>query len=380
MKCDGLKRPRDHSDLTGTRILIVKPSSLGDVVHTLPLVHALKRENPTCYIGWVIQTGLAGIIEADSAVDEIIPISIPSTSDPAATRGDFLRATKATISTLMRLRKKFRDSPYDLVLDLHASFRSGLLGLMNPGGARIGFADAKELNTRFQDRLLGPNPLRPHAVDKNLLYADYFGCPTQPEDFRVVAGTRARGQVQEFLRQMRVPSDRKLVYANPASRWLTKYWSVPEWAELADLLAHEADATVIFGGSADDLTYVAEIVELTKVPPVISAGRLNLAGSVALLEAADVYVGVDSGPMHIAAFTGTPVVALFGPTDPAKVGPYGRGHVVIRREDLDCLACRKRFCDHRTCLEGITAEQVYDAVREILKSVDKDTAEEGALT
>lgn len=380
MKCDGLKRRSDHSDLTGKRILMVKPSSLGDVVHTLPLVHALKRENPSCYIGWIIQSGFTGIIEADSAVDQIIPISIPSTSDPAAGRGAFFRATRATVATLMRLRKKFQASPYDLVLDLHASFRSGLLGLMNPGGTRIGFADAKELNTRFQDCLLVPDPLRPHAVDKNLLFADYFGCSTQPEDFRVAPGARAKSQAREFLRQMGAPGDRKLVYANPAARWATKYWSAPAWAELSDMLASQLEATVVFGGSADDLTYVAQIVELTKLPPVISAGRLSLAASVALLEASDVYVGVDSGPMHIAAFTGTPVVALFGPTDPAKVGPYGQGHVVLRREDLDCLACRRRACDHRTCLEGLTAEHVYEAVRSVMESVHKKTVEEGAIT
>jgi len=87
---------------------------------------------------------------------------------------------------------------------------------------------------------------------------------------------------------------------------------------------------------------------------------------VALLARADVYVGVDSGPMHIAAFTGTPVVALFGPTDPAKVGPYGPGHRVVLREDLDCLACRRRSCEDRKCLEGITAERVFEETVRLL--------------
>jgi ADP-heptose:LPS heptosyltransferase len=123
---------------------------------------------------------------------------------------------------------------------------------------------------------------------------------------------------------------------------------------------------VIFAGSPDDVAYIAEIVERTKEPPVIAAGRLNLAAAVALLEIADAYVGVDSGPMHMAAFAGTPVVALFGPTDPAKVGPYGARHVVIRRNDLDCLACRKRSCENRKCLEGITAAEVYKAVKTTL--------------
>lgn len=380
MKCDGLKRPRDYSELTGKRILIVKPSSLGDVVHTLPLVHALKRAHPSCHIGWIIQKGFTGIIEADSAIDEIIPIFIPSTSDPSAGRAAFLRATKATVSTFVQLRKKFSVAPYDLVLDLHASFRSGLLGLTNPGGTRIGFADAKELNTRFQDCLVVPNLERPHAVDKNLLFADYLGCSTQPGDFRVVSSSRARDQVRDFLAQTRIPNNGKLVYANPSARWATKFWTIPAWAELADLLARESGATVVFAGSSEDLGYIAQIVELTHEPPVIAAGRLNLAAAVALLEAADVYVGVDSGPMHIAAFVGTPVVALFGPTDPSKVGPYGLGHKVIKRDDLACLSCRKRSCENRACLEGITAREVYEAVRTVLESTHKETIDRGVLS
>lgn len=369
MRCDSLKRPRHCVALSGKRILIVKPSSLGDVVHTLPLVHALKRENPTCHIGWIIQRGFVGIIEADPAVDEIIPIFIPSTSDPAAGRGAFLRATKATITTVMQLRKRLATEPYDFVLDLHASFRSGLLGRTNPGGIRIGFSDAKELNTRFQDYLVGPDPSRPHAVDTNLLFAEYFGCSPQPGDFRIVSSTRAKAQAQEFLDQVGISDDNIIVYANPAARWGTKFWTATEWAALSDMLARDG-VTVIFAGSPDDLTHIAEIIELTNEPPVIAAGRLSLAAAVALLEASDVYVGVDSGPMHIAAFTGTPVVALFGPTDPAKVGPYGKGHVVIKHDDLDCLACRKRSCENRVCLEGIAAAEVYEAVKTVLKSTE----------
>lgn len=370
MRCDGSKRPRDYADLTGKRILIVKPSSLGDVVHTLPLVHALKRENPTCYIGWIIQKSFVGIIEADPAVDEIIPIFIPSTSDPAARRGAFLRAAKATVATLTQLRRRLAAEPYDLVLDLHASFRSGLLGRMNPGGMRIGFTDAKELNTRFQDHLVAPDPKRPHAVDKNLRFAEFLGCYPQPEDFRIVSSVSAKAQAREFLDHLELPHGRKIVYANPAARWTTKFWTIQGWTELTDLLAREAGAAVIFAGSSEDLSYIAEIAERTKEPPVIAAGRLNLAAAVALLEAADVYVGVDSGPMHIAAFSGTPVVALFGPTDPAKVGPYGKGHVVIKRNDLDCLACRKRSCENRVCLESITAAEVCEAVQAILESTE----------
>ena len=137
--------------LNNKRILIIKPSSLGDIVHTLPVVHAVKRCFPACSIGWIVQQSFAPLLQADDSIDAIYPIYIPSASDPQAGRWAWLKAFKATVSTLHRLHREFRQKPYDIILDLHASFRSGLLGCTNPGGQRAGFSAAKELNTFFQD-------------------------------------------------------------------------------------------------------------------------------------------------------------------------------------------------------------------------------------
>lgn len=353
-------------DLSEKRILIVKPSSLGDVVHTLPVVHAIKRCYPSSYVGWIVQQAFAAVLEADPAVDEIIPISIPSTSDPHAGRAAVFRALTATVSTLRRMRRQFRERPYHLVLDLHASFRSGLMALANPGAVRVGFRDAKELNPLFQHHRLVTDPAKPHAIDKNRAFADFLGCPVTAEDFHIVSDPTARERVELFLAEHEVRVDRRIVYANPAARWAAKYWTVKAWAELADLLIARGDAMVIFAGSPADEPYINSIVAAMTERPIVAAGKLSLADAVALIEIADVYVGVDSGPMHIAALAGTPVVALFGPTEPAKVGPYGSGHRVIQRTDLDCLGCRLRMCSDRKCLEGITAREVFEATTEVI--------------
>lgn len=347
-------------DLSVKRVLIVKPSSLGDVVHTLPVVHAIKRCYPSCHVGWIVQAAFQGILEHDPSIDEILPISIPSTSDPHAPRGSFVRALVATLKTVRDLRTVLKHARYDYVLDLHASFRSGLFAMSNPDGVRVGFADAKELNTRFQHRILTPDRAKPHAVDRNLEFARFLHCEPQPDDFRVVSGAAARQRVRAFLDEAGISERDRVVYANPAARWETKFWTVSGWAELGDLLIQEAAAKVVFGGSLQDRAYIESIVNMMKQPAVVAAGRLNLSEAVALIDYADVYVGVDSGPMHVAAFAGTPVVALFGPTDPAKVGPYGDGHRVIFSGDVDCLACRKRSCTNRRCLEKIPASKVFD--------------------
>lgn len=354
------RAPITNMNLARHRILIVKPSSLGDIVHTLPLAHAIKRAYPSCSIGWIVQEAFRAVLDHDPAVNDVIPISIPSTSDPQAGRGAWPAAARATYTTLRRLRSTFRKTPYDLVLDLHASFRSGLLALTNPAGIRIGFADAKELNTRFQHELIVPGSDRVHAVDKNLAFAEKLGCTVIPEDFRVVPAESARQKAQRFLQESTNFNPDRIVYANPAARWETKFWSLDSWPRLADLLIERAGAVVVFSGSPADLPYIMKIRAQMKNEPTIAAGKLSLSEAIALIEASHVYVGVDSGPMHVAAFTDTRVVALFGPTDPARVGPYGSGHTVLRHSDLNCLSCRKRSCANRRCMEEITAETVFE--------------------
>ncbi len=369
MKCDGLRQ--DPFSLAHKRVLIIKPSSLGDIVHTVPVVHALKRCYPTVEIGWVIQKQFVQLIEADLDIDEIIPISIPSTSDPGAGAGVFVKAAMATFTVMKKLRSHFSNKPYDYILDLHASLRSGLIGICNPGGMRIGFSDAKEFNTRFQHYLAQPRPEFPHAVDKNLLFAEQFGCEPIPADFMLRVAAQDTATAQSFVAKAGIGSGPKIVYANPATRWAAKFWIDQYWAELADMIIRELNATVVFAGAPTDIDLIGRIIDQMMEQPLVSAGKLNLRQSTALLKLSDIYVGVDSGPMHIAAFTGTPVVAIFGPTDPAKVGPYGKNHIVLRNNSLDCIACRKRECSKMACMKGITPETVFAAVRRKLTEKEK---------
>ncbi len=354
--------------LNNKRILIIKPSSLGDIVHTLPVAHAIKRCFPNCFIGWIAQQSFAPLLQADDSIDAVYPIQIPSTSDPQAGRGAWLKALRATVGTLQKLHKEFHQKPYDLILDLHASFRSGLLGRTNPGGRRVGFNQAKELNTFFQDHLIDIPETTEHAQDKNLLFCTYLGIKATNKDFHLCTGEEDRQALQQFLQSQQINMDTSpLIYANPAARWQTKFWPIEHWAALTDQLQKQG-IPVIFGGSPQDIEYITSITRLMKTDPIIAAGRLTLPQSAALIQHASLYIGLDSGPMHIAALARTPVVALFGPTHPNKVGPYslmsldGSEHSIIRAEELDCLECRKRSCSHLSCMRRISPEMVYESV------------------
>ena len=357
--------------LNNKRILIIKPSSLGDIVHTLPLAHAVKRCFPKSFIGWIVQQSFASLLQADNSIDAVYPIRIPSTSDPQAGRCAWFNALRATLNTLHSLRRQFRQQPYDLLLDLHASFRSGLLGRSNPGGQRAGFSTAKELNTLFQNHLIHIPETTVHAQEKNLLFCDYLGIRTADKDFHLRTGTKDRRAVRQFLLSQDITETSPLIYANPAARWQTKFWPKEHWAALSDTL-HENGITVIFGGSPHDRKYLAAIAQLMQTEPIIAAGDLTLPQSAALIQQSSLYIGLDSGPMHIAALAGTPVVALFGPTHPSRVGPYTRPgsrrqHRIVRAEELDCLECRKRSCPHRSCMRKISPERVYETATSLLQ-------------
>lgn len=362
-----------HINCSGKRILIIKPSSLGDIVHTLPVAHAVKRCFPDCSVGWIVQKPFAPLLQADDSIDTVHPIRIPSTSDPLADRRAWLKAVKATVSTLQNLRREFQHKPYDLILDLHASFRSGLLGRTNPGGRKVGFSRAKELNTFFQEHLINIPETTAHAQDKNLLFCAYLGIKVADEDFHLCTGEEDRRAVHQFLHSQMADDISPLVYANPAARWQSKFWPIEHWAALTDHLQKQGIA-VVFGGSPQDTEYIASITRLMKTDPIIAAGRLTLPQSAALIQHASLYIGLDSGPMHIAALARTPVIALFGPTHPSRVGPYNPGgsehrikHRIIRAEGLDCLECRKRSCSHCSCMRQISPAMVCDAATALLR-------------
>ncbi|MBM9512898.1 glycosyltransferase family 9 protein [Desulfogranum marinum] len=351
-------------DLGNKRILFIKQSSLGDIVHTLPVAHALKRHHPDCCIGWIVEQGYAGIVERDLTVDHVYPIHIPATSDPHAPRGVYGKAFIATVKTLAALKRTFMAFPFDISLDLHASFRSGVLALTNRKGTRLGFADARELNTLFQhEHVTVPEGVE-HALDKNLLFCKHLQCAVAEEDFYMCTSSEDRKRASNFLHTHGVGAGQRFAYANPAARWETKFWPVQKWAQLADQLIDSGTA-VVFGGSAADQKYIASITSIMKKKPIIAAGCLSLEESVALIEQAAVYVGLDSGPMHIAAMVNTPVAALFGPTHPERVGPYKVAHTILQAPGIDCLCCRQRVCSHMSCMKGITVEQVYGAVVEL---------------
>jgi lipopolysaccharide heptosyltransferase I len=324
------------------RILIIKPSALGDVVHSLPVLNLLRRRWPAAHIAWVVSGSFASLLEGHPQLDEVIRFErrrfARGWHDPQAAAG------------LFRFARKLRRDRFDLVIDLQGLLRSGWMTMRTRAPTRVGFAGTRELAHLFYTHRVAIDTPEQHAIDRYLRLCQFIGCGREPVEFHfhVTEGDRARA------RQL-LGDDSPYAVLLPGSNWPTKRWPIERFAALVRPLRERfALDTVVAGGS--------EVVELARHIPGATnlAGQTNLRELVALLEGADLVIANDSGPMHMAAALDRPLVALFGPTNPLRTGPYARSECVVRI-DIQCSPCYSRRCSHQSCLHWLQLEDVLDA-------------------
>jgi lipopolysaccharide heptosyltransferase I len=329
------------------RLLLIKPSSLGDIIHTLPTLAALKGHFPDASITWVVKRQWAGLVERVDGVDHILMLE------------DGVYGWLSKVPLL-------RAGRYDVVLDLQGLFRSGLLAWLSGCPRRVGLATGREGSSLFYTQRVPVPTLRMHAVDRYLLAAAALGAtPPSVPMFQFLERDTDFQAVQRLLQREQIAVKHPWVAMNVSARWSTKRWPAEYFAEAADLLEREGFGPVVFIGGAAEREDTARVRSLMRTPSVDFTGQTEVGLLPTLLRQAAALVTNDSGPMHVAAAVGTPVVALFGPTDPVRTGPYGGGHSVLIH-DVPCRPCLSRRCRHTVplaCLFGVTPEQVVQAVR-----------------
>ncbi len=330
------------------RILIVKPSSLGDVVHALPTLSALRERFPNAHIAWLVKREWAALLERTEALNQVWPV------DPGI---------QGWLSQVPALRR----AGFDLAVDLQGLFRSGAMVWLTGCAMRVGFANAREGSPWFYTHPVSVPHHEMHAVDRYLLAAGSLGASVHGEPrFCLRALGADREEVAALLKGRGLPGTAPWVAMAIAARWPTKQWPLESFAATADLVQKEGLGGVGFIGGADDRLVARRVRGLMKTEPVDLVGATGVGLLPALLESAALLVTNDSGPMHVAAAVGTPVVALFGPTSPVRTGPYGKGHRMITH-DVPCSPCFSRACRHGVpmeCLAGISPAQVVGVIRE----------------
>jgi lipopolysaccharide heptosyltransferase I len=332
------------------RILLIKPSSLGDIVHALPVVAALKERWPAAHLTWFVKRQWADLVERGAGVDRVWPVD-------------------NTVRNWFGQARALRAERFDLAVDLQGLFRSGALARLSGASVRIGSANGREGSPWFYTQRVPVPSVEMHAVDRYLLVAGALGArPHGRPQFRFKMFDTDIAVVHEVFQRKGVSMDRPWVAMNVSARWPTKRWPLSSFAIVLDQLHKEGLGPVVVIGGSDEQRDANELRAYTKSPFIDLTGAIPLGCLPALLSKAAAMITNDSGPMHIAAALGIPVVAMFGPTSAVRTGPYGVGHRVLTGH-VPCSPCFSRVCRHSPemeCLHLIEPNDVGAAVRPLL--------------
>jgi len=345
-------------------ILAIRLSSFGDVLMTIPAVKALREYYPNARLTWLVEGSVGELLAHQGFIDEVIRFPRGSIQG-SMTSGNLAKATKEMRGFL----KKLRSGEYDLILDFHGIIKSALFSKLVKGKRIIGFGKslAKEKSHLFYHECVECENKRLHKVARNMLIPRHLGVHSGVPTIKLEAPPDAESYGNEFLVHEGIAPP--LFAINPFSSKGSafKRWDIERYGELIRRVTSEnlGKAIILWGpGEKAEAKHLKEIAGEgaflscpTDVPQLL-----------ALLHRVDMYIGGDTGMMHLAALAGTPVLAIFGPTDHKINGPYGPVHKIIRK-DLSCSPCRNKDCQERKCLMEITVDEVFREVLEMHKKV-----------
>jgi lipopolysaccharide heptosyltransferase I len=326
------------------RILMIKPSSLGDIVHALPALNLLRMRYPSSEIHWLVSSAFSGLLDRHPQLNGLFQFDRRRSEKS-------LSATKDRAVELRSLSSQLRDAGFDLVLDMQGLFRSGWFASRTRAPIRVGFAAARECAGLFYTHRVPLRPEEQHAVGRNLALLRYLGIATDEISFHFAIDDADRSSVREML-----AADQPYAVLLPGANWDTKRWPVEKFAQLVRPLRERFGLATVVAGASDAAELARQIDGSRNL-----AGRTTLPQLCALIEASALVIANDTGPMHIAAAMNKPLVTMFGPTNPHRTGPYARSSSVVRLE-IACSPCYARNCSHRTCLESLDGAHVLARV------------------
>ena len=322
------------------RFLLFRMSALGDIVHALPAAAALRDTFPGAHIDWLVDAKWARVLEGNSSLTEAISLD-----------GRSAKGITAAI-------RKLRAAKYTCAIDFQGLYRSALLGLASGAPRRIGFRGSyarESFSSTFYTE--GVNPIGAHKVEHNLTLVGHAGARKSPPRFPLVIREEDDGCV---ARELSAHGLGDFFVLNPGGGWLSKCWPAARYGELHRGLVgrHGWRGVVTFGPGEENLAREV-ILAAGKDPP--AALPLGLGPLLALLRRAKFVVSADTGPLHLAAALGAPVVGLYGPTDPARNGPYSQLGAVVRNLRFAETTYR-RGASYSAAMLSITVDQVAEAV------------------
>lgn len=339
------------------RILIIKPSSLGDIIHALPILAGLRQAYPHAHIAWVVANSFASLLEGHPLLNEVIRFD-------RARFGRMWRSPRV-FADFWRFVLEVRRQRFDMAIDLQGLIRSGLLSFFCGARTRIGFADAREGASWLYTRRIRPPRQAEHAVERIIALGEDLGLTMRPARFPLAITAAERSMARGLTRESSADST-PIVAVIPGARWPSKLWQASKYVEIVRKLSQEGMRCVLLGAPSDR-ALADEICRGVQGNVVDLVGRTTLRELVAVIESARAVVCQDSGPMHIAAALNKPTVAVFGPTNPARTGPYSPAARVTRLP-LPCSPCYRRQCPlgHHRCMVDLETDAVTLELRGLL--------------
>ena len=335
------------------KILILKPSSLGDVIQAIPVLRLLKRHLPESQIYWWIESTLAPLLEGDPDLAGIIRFERRHWARPQ------------NLLEFWRIVRWMRAQAFDWVIDLQGLARSAAIGWLANGAMFIGLDTPREGARGFYDIRVPRRTFLTHAVDWYLAVLPHLGVPDRG-DFRWLP---ERPDVAAGVRRKWAVGDSPWLVLQPGARWSNKRWPAEYYSALVlQLVAARPELRFAILGAAEDRQFGQTIAAADPIRCLDLTGRTSLPEMVEWIRLGQLMVTNDTGPMHVAAAIGRPVVALFGPTEPRRTGPYGQGDRVLQHS-LPCIPCMSSRCTYPKpveCLRAIPPERVLDAVLQLL--------------
>ena len=344
------------------RILIVKLGSIGDIVHTLPAVAAIRKAMPDAEISWVVERRSAEILRDNPLLDRLIEVDTKALRRGLVS-GETLRAPRQQL-------RQLRASAFDLALDFQGLLKSASIARLS--GARRIFGFSRDSLREPASRMLLsksiPISKNLHVIRKNLaLVRGALGIPVSDSADEMEFPLATSSADETEARSAALPTGGNYAILNPGGGWPTKLWSAERFGRLADeLWSHHGLHSLVTHGPGE--AGLADTVLQSSKSGKAHAVSLSLKGFYELAKRARVYVGGDTGPTHLAIAAGTPIVGLFGPTEWWRNGSLRSSDICVERVDIDCRTdCHRRACSKWICMD-IEVERVLQAVGQRLKA------------
>ena len=336
------------STIPPQRFLIVRLSAIGDCIHSLPLLCALRKAYPDAFIAWMIEGRTGDLLEGHPALDRLVRV-----------RRKWLKSPRA----VLRLRRELRDMKFDVAIDSQGLTKSAVAARLSGARRRIGFrgVDGRELSPWLNNDLVEPTAT--HVIDRNLELLRPLGIARAEVEFCLPDSAPDAQMAETCIAALAL--SRGYAIVNPGAGWPSKLWAPDRYAAVARYLGEKRGLPTLVVWAGDQEKTWAESIVSGSAGFAHLAPATTLTQLAALLRRARLFVGSDTGPLHLAAAVGTRCVGLFGPMPGERNGPYGPGHVVVQKALLTGSSRERRQADNASML-AITVEDVCAACDEIL--------------